>query len=700
MTRDASQETGQLSLLHGFGHSPQGGKQRKLVGTTVAAAEFPVAVVALDSPVPHLDRGFDYLVPTEMSDDAVPGARVQVRFGGRVLTGYILARSAESATSTQLRPLTKVLSPQPVALPVLPLARRIADRYAGTLSDVLRTAIPPRVARVDKEFVAGAKEDGVTAKDSHSSKGHGSDMPRPATSPFDRYDFGPRFLAHLGAGDSPRAVMTSLGGFGQHSWADELSAAIAATLDSGRGAVAVVPHARDLAILEGALAKRIGAPHFVRLSAEDGPTPRYRNFLLLLHGHVQVAIGTRSAAYAPVSNLGLVCLWDDGDDLHREPRAPYQHVREVLLLRAEHENAAMLLSAFSRSTDSQRLIEAGWAQSIQAPRSAVRASVPRVVHTGDSYQQAVDPMAQRARIPHTAWAAAKAGLERGPILVQVARSGFAPALACELCREPARCQHCTGPLALGQRGGEPFCRWCGERERSFVCRHCGGSALRTTVTGAERTAEDLGRAFPSYPVLSSAGDHVLTEVADHPALVIATPGAEPVAVGGYAAALLLDGDAMLNHEFLRVAEDARRRWFNAAVLVRPASDGGTVTVTARESMSVAALVRWDPAGAAVRELTERRETFLPPAVRVAALTGSSEALTVFLDGLQLPKGVRTAGPVNVEVPRGPSTSRLLLFFSYRDAEAVTRQLTQRRAAQSARRTGDPVHLRCDAVDAL
>ncbi len=97
------------------------------------------------------------------------------------------------------------------------------------------------------------------------------------------------------------------------------------------------------------------------------------------------------------------------------------------------------------------------------------------------------------------------------------------------------------------------------------------------MVGARRTAEELGRAFPAVPVRTSGRDHVLDEVPDRPALVVCTPGAEPVAAGaGYAAALLLDGWAMLTRPDLRAGEDALRRWIAAASLVR--GDGQVVVV--------------------------------------------------------------------------------------------------------------------------
>ena len=99
------------------------------------------------------------------------------------------------------------------------------------------------------------------------------------------------------------------------------------------------------------------------------------------------------------------------------------------------------------------------------------------------------------------------------------------------------------------------CRWCGRAETNFSCPTCGNHELRAITVGASRTAEELGRAFPSVPVIASAGDHIKSVVPDRPAIVVATVGAEPLAPHGYAAALLLDGDSLLRRESLRSGED-------------------------------------------------------------------------------------------------------------------------------------------------
>ncbi|MDJ0355537.1 primosomal protein N' [Paenarthrobacter sp. PH39-S1] len=721
----------QPSLLQGFVTQHQTPDPYSAV---VLADRLPVGRVLIESSLPHLDRLFDYSVPADLADIARPGVRVKVRFAGQDLNGYLTERVA-SSEGTRLTPLGKVFSGVPVLTPaVFRLAEAVAARYAGSVSDVLRVAIPPRVAKLDKQYpgplsaepkVTGPQPAGSTVPGDPRNvvtaavpgESAAPDVPAvptlPVTTLFQGYHNADAYLGHLASGGSPRGVLSALQGFGAHSWHRQLAQAIAGCSISGRGAIAVVPDQRDLLLLEQAVAEVLPADSFVRLTAEDGPSVRYRNFLRVLSGDVRVVLGTRSAAFAPVADPGLFCCWDDGDDLHVERRAPYHHARDVLLLRAEQENAGLLLAGHTRSTEAQRLLNTGWAQPIYPDRTLSRAVTARVISTADSFEQERDPLASVARLPQRAWQTAKEGLKRGPVLVQVARAGYAPSLACQRCRETARCVVCRGPLMElpARHGQRPVlqCRWCASPGNNYSCSTCGSRELRRVVVGAARTAEELGKAFPGVPVLSSAGDHVKAHVPDKPALVVATVGAEPLAPEGYAAALLLDGDTLLRRESLRAGEDALRRWFNASALVRPAKDGGVVVVTAEDSQVVGALVRWDPAGYAERELALRLELGLPPAVRIASITGPEAAVGAFVGQLRLASEIRVVGPAPVapglqsrSIPGSDEEGqyRTLLFFPYAIASAVTTALRALKAANAAKRSGVPVQIRCDGLDVL
>ena len=740
----------------------------------------PVARVRVDSTLPQVDRTFDYRVPAELSEDAVPGARVRVLFNGHEMTGYIEERTATTDwTRTSLLPLKSVLSRVPSVAPeIFELAEALADRYASTVANVLRLAVPPRIAALDKKYAPllpgyesaylgdsapvstsdapenadpehAESEPSTAAAASSAAVSSATDpyawlatpgAPAPfvldppalnpdapdAASVFSDYENGAEFIEDVAAGAATRAVMTVLPGHLEHTWADVLATALAAAATSGRGAIAVVPTAKNLDLLEAALAERLPADAFVRLSSDSTPHTRYHGFVKARLGRVPVVIGTRAAAYAPVANLGLVVCWDDGDSSLVEQRAPYCHARDVLLLRASAENTAALFAGFSMSSEAARLVRTRWASHVRAPRALVRDYSPRIFSTGSEFELARDPLAAMARIPHLAFEHARRALARGPVLVQVARSGYIPSFSCERCRMPARCGECSGPLSVASGSSVPSCSWCGHLAQQWRCSECGFTHWRYSAAGATRTAEELGRAFPNVPVISSAGDHVRASVGPEPALVVATPGAEPVAFGGYAAALLLDADKMLRFDSLRAPEAALRRWLNAAALVRPAALEGTVVTTASPSPVEQALVRWDPAWFARQELEERAQTGLPPAVRTAAVTGAEADVRAFMEEFlgssALPERVREqlriVGPVPLDQgyfawseslvedsEEAPVQGdwRTLLFFSYGIAQQVTHELRATRATIAAlkKNVGErPVQIRCDGLDVL
>ncbi|MEE6139734.1 primosomal protein N' [Mycobacterium sp. 050128] len=639
--------------------------------------------------VPHLDREFDYLVSAEQSDDAQPGVRVRVRFHGRLVDGFVLERRNDTDHVGKLGWLDRVVSAEPVLTPeIRRLVDAVAARYAGTRPDVLRLAIPARHARVEREPTAIG--------------------PPPVVAPVDPsrwevYGRGDQFLTALVESRAARAVWQALPG---EQWADRFAEAAAQTVRSGRAALAIVPDQRDLDALWLATTARIDEDSVVALSAGLGPAARYRRWLAALRGQARLVIGTRSAVFAPLNDLGLVMVWSDADDSLAEPRAPYPHAREVAMLRAHQARCAALIGGYARTAEAQALVRSGWAHDIVATRPVVRARTPRVVALDDTgYADERDPAARTARIPSIALRAARSSLQAGaPVLIQVPRRGYVPSLACGRCRAIARCRHCTGPLSLQERGPAAVCRWCGRGEPALRCARCGSDAVRAVVVGARRTAEELGRAFAGTQVITSSGDAIVAEVAAHPALVVATPGAEPRADGGYGAALLLDTWALLGRQDLRAAEDALWRWMSAAALVRARGDGGVVTVIADSSIpTVQSLIRWDPVGHAESDLTARSEVGLPPSVHMAAIDGSTDAVTALLDEAHLPAGAEQLGPVELPpgvrrppgTPAGVPVIRMLVRVRREQGLELAASLRRGVGMLSARQSHEPARVQID-----
>lgn len=629
----------------------------------------PVARVLVDVPLAHLDRSFDYEVPAAMADAVQPGVRVKVRFAGQDVDGFVLARGSETDHTGRLAPLRRVVSPEPVLHPqVARLAGDLAERYAGTRSDVLRLAIPHRHATTEKEPSAPS--------------GPWRHDPDAGAAAWAGHEPGPAFLRHLAGGGSPRAVWSAAPAT---DWPLLVAHAAAATHASGRGVVICVPDGKDVARVDRALASVLGVDQHVTLTADAGPARRYRDFLAVSRGTRRVVVGTRAAAFAPVHDLGLVVVWDDGDDLHAEPRAPYPHTRETLLLRAEHEGAAALVGGFVRTVEAAYLVRTGWAQPIGPARDEVRRRVT-VSIAGEETDR--DVHARGARMPREVHLAIRDAVAAGPVLVQTPRSGYVTALACERCRTPARCAACRGPLALTGPTTPPACRWCGVVADAWACPECGHRGLRAPVLGDARTAEELGRSLPGVRVRTSSGDGVLATVSGASQVVVATPGAEPVAEGGYAAVVLLDTWLLLSRVDLRAGEEALRRWANAVGLVRPG--GRVVAVGDPAHPALQALVRWDAPGYAERETTERVEAHLPPASRLATITGEPGAVDDALTLLAAPASAEVLGPVDV----AEGESRVVVRVPRAEGGALSLALGELQRIRSARKL-DAVRIQVD-----
>ncbi|WP_151548646.1 MULTISPECIES: primosomal protein N' [Corynebacterium] len=604
------------------------------------AESLPVARVLPLLGLIHLDRYFDYRLSEADSESAQPGVKVRVRFGGRLVDAILISRHDTSEHQGSLRYIERVISPEVVYPPsTQALVEKLAERYAGCRSDMIRAAVPNRHA-------AAEKTDFTTSWDTLG------DAAEPDMSAWDNYVRGQAFLKAVKEG-KPARIAWQINPDGD--WAAELAAALVHTVRAGHGALAVVPHQRALDRLEAALRELVSAKQITTLSATLGPQARYRRFLSILHGQSRLVIGTRSAAFAPVQDLRLAAIMFDGDDNLVDPRAPYWHAREVLSTRSAQEKCALIMGGYARTAEVQLMVERGWAFDCAGERGHIRQAAPLTMATGASAYGGGDPLAKSRRIPSKAYQAVRAAVEaQRPVLVQVPRKGYAPTLACRRCRAAARCRHCNGPLELPASGDphvpvSPQCRWCGRIDAHHECLECGSTEIRAVVIGSDRTAEELGRAFSGVRVVTSSGEKIVSEIDPGPTIVVATSGAEPRVVGGrYGAAILLDTWGLLSKQDLRAGEEALASWLRVGSLVDSRDNDGQLIVVADQDVPVVqALLRWDPIGAAHRELAERAEVELPPTTTMAVVDGGRASLDRFVELLELPEHVEVLGPVDL-----------------------------------------------------
>ena len=644
-----------------------------------------IARVLVESPLPQLDRLLDYRIPDGM-EGVVPGVRVSVplRAASRIAEGLVVELSSQQDFPGPLSDIVALVSPVRVLQPeVWALARAVADRAAGSASDVLRLAIPPRQVRVEKSWLARGEQPEREPIGAPAMEGYPPEVLEAAIAGGER----------LALGVAPGVTQLGSDGPWIGRWALTLARAAARVVAAGDSAILVAPDYRDQEQLAAALETLLPADAIVRLDARQSNPDRYRGLLRALGRAPVVLLGNRSVVYAPAANLGLIAVWNDGDPLLGEPLAPYVHARDAALVRQEQQGGALVFAGHTRTTEVERLVEVGYLREL----GLARPRHPRVIPTANIAAQ--DRLAAQARIPSIAWREATAGSKTGPVLVQVARPGYAPGLRCVDCGEPARCRVCGGPLHQKRAGGILSCSWCGAPEASWRCANCQSTRIRPAGAGASRTAEELGKAFPGVRIIVADGERSIQAIDARPAIVVATRGAEPIAAGGYRAVLLLDGDRMVARESLRVGEDCLRWWSDAAAL---AADDAPVVLVGVGGALASALVTGTQADYARHELHDRRALHFPPAARVATLQGAPDAVAAALR--ILPVGADPLGTTEAD-----GRARAIVRFDYAQGAAVAeavrseiiRQATTRRKAvpgAAPRRGRQPLPLRAHFDD--
>ena len=663
--------------------------------------------------VSHLDRPFDYLITEDDSEAAQPGVRVRIRFNGRLVDALLLQRLSESDFDGKLAFIDRVISPFQVYPPQLAsLVDALADRYGGNRSDIIRFAIPPRHAKAEEADLQTPFEEL-------------GEISEPDLSSWSAYQFGESFVDFVLDGHTARAAWQVAPG---DDWAAAIAALGTKVALGGRGVLVVVPDQSDVDVVEAAFRHYVSAKQVTVLNVSQGPQARYRRYLSVLVGQSRIVIGTKSAAFAPVNDLGLMVIFNDGDDNLVERSAPYVHSREVLTTRSVKEGASMLIVGHSRTAETQLLVSSGWAHDLVAAESTLRTRMPAMIAVGPYGLNFSRSLASgTTSFDGRAYQAVKSSLDRGaPVLVQSPRKGYVPTLACAQCFTRARCRHCNGPLSLPhahEQAATPSCAWCGKLETRFKCTECGSNRLRAVVMGSERTAEELGRVFPNTRIIVSGGNKVIDEIPHAPALVVATPGAEPRVTRSmgastsddadttpaYGAALLLGAGALLNRQDLRAGEDAMAKWLAAATMVAPAAHGGAVVIAANPGVPVIdAFLGWDVVGFAQMELTARREVRFPPAVHMAAIDGADAALDDFLSVAKLPEHAEILGPVPLpdhlslpgeyDTKRFGPPQRLLIRTPLGPRSELGKALRAANSNRSARKDDLPLRIQVDPIN--
>jgi primosomal protein N' (replication factor Y) len=577
------------------------------------ASVLPFARVRVDTGVFHLDQLFDYQIPEKLSSSIQIGVRVQLPFGGRETEGIVVERVASPERAGELKSITKVLSALPIATSEsLSLIDSVASHYACNSWDVVRSAIPPRVASVDKNFIVEVHD--VVQRSKFS------------------------------------AEFKTLEPFVQ---AQEQVASLVSENCRLGSVLIVAPDEKDVdLIIEALTSKNLGT---LKITAAMPREERYRNFLLAMHGPNSIVVGTRSAVFVPVRNLTTLIIHKESAPDHYEVRSPGWNSRTIALMRARSESLKLVFTGFSPSIDLSQLID---------DRAVKYVNSKHIVNV-----KAFTP-SDGALLPGRIFAEIKKALSVGPILFIAPRKGYGNALLCAHCRNVATCG-CGGRISVIAKNIAPNCVHCGKTFPEWKCSFCNRDKQYLAGRGIERAAEEISRAFPKYPVIVSAGDVIKDRVESKPSLVLATAGAQPQVDGGYSAVVILDGLRFFAHTDLRTQERARELFFETSSLI---SLKGAVLLVIDDSHPItSAIARWNVAPLIKRELSERTELHLPPTVFSVALAMDQAIGIQIANGLKrsisdgrMPQSSKIYGPT--EIVKGQV--KIIIHADKKDAEGV------------------------------
>jgi primosomal protein N' (replication factor Y) len=578
------------------------------------------AQVVAKSNLIQLDRVFDFVIPEQLQDSIAIGQQVSFPFGRakKLQHGFVVGLSDKSEYATS--ELDAILHPATVLTPeIYSFARQVADRQCVALGEILAAAVPDHMARTSID-----------------------ELNQPDSAPVIELPFEIK-----PALSQKSAVLSAAKSYLQNDmqwadWAFLILHQASQKLAKNQSVVVIVPDQRDIDEIAG-LAKLTGLESFlVNYLPSARKSDRFKSFHRALNLTPSLVVGTRSAIYAPASNLGLIAVYDDLDDSLREQGSPFTHARELAMIRAG-KNVDLLMVAPYRSIEVQRLVEIGFLtdHDVVAPPARISFTEPGV------------------RFDEGAFNLVRERLATGPVLVLLPRKGSSAALYCQGCGDRLKCS--CGGMIWEPSENRAVCRICNKPHVN--CSKCKSGAFKRGRTGSTRTVSELGKVFPQVAIAEATGERKPSGLKSKNQIVVATPGAAPKVKGGYAALLVLDCDIWLSRQSLAAEQHAFRDWTGALELL--ASDGRAV-LSGVDAEIGQAFTMQQHRHIAKAQLADLRSLSLPPAVRIATLESSAEQQEQVLEVAKDCK----AKVLSVD----SATGKTLISFSYQAGPELSKSL--------------------------
>ncbi|OGX37551.1 MAG: primosomal protein N' [Omnitrophica WOR_2 bacterium RIFCSPHIGHO2_02_FULL_52_10] len=559
-----------------------------------------IAKVVVGLPV---DGPFDYAVGRELRGAIAVGQRVRVTFNRQNRVGFVVG-SASSSRFKHLNPIISLLDNGPVLDGRnFACARAFSAHYGCSLGEAIETFLP-RALRGDRASLTAENVPGVS--------------PTRAAGP------GRSILVH----DQTRDRRWPL-----------IIEKIKAALNGSKTAIVLVPEAAFIKDTVGRLANEISGGIEV-FDKKLAPKKELALWEELRSGKHTVVVGTRSAVFAPLPNLGLIVIDEEENGAYKQEQSPHYHAREVAQMRADIEGCDVVYVASSPSAEI-------WDR-------AKRGKWERVTLTGEERGgvQIIDMTNYNPRktsllsfpLQNEMQKALESG---GRVLLYLNRLGFGTRTHCQQCGYIAKCEHCNVNLTYLFSQKTLVCRHCQVKKNlPKVCPDCQGAYLRSTGTGIEKLESEVARSYPQARI--HRYDRQTEEFPGNADIIIATQAVfrrhEPWTVPLVA---VLNFDAQLHHFDFRAGEKA----FSLLVHLRQlAAKKLLIQTRMADNYCLKAIQKMDYDAFYREELKLRRQLHLPPSRHLVALglRGKKED-AVFELAKQISDKLDELRPADIEV---------------------------------------------------
>lgn len=416
-----------------------------------------IAQVVVDIPVAG---PFDYEVPSALAVQAKLGHRVLVSFQTKILVGYIVGFKDKSAFR-YLKPVLSLLDKEPALTPLdLELAKEFSTHYCCSLGHAIAAFLPVVFKKTKKEIVFAkvAQPQAVAALDSANE-------------------------------------MLALQDLSFKNFWPVLTERIQNALRQDLGVIILVPETTRFTPLLAELKTRgiSEIPTIFDKKLKD--KEQIANWTLIKESKARLVVGRRSAIFAPVSRLGLIVMFEEGNFSYKQDQSPFYHAREVALMRAKIENAGLVFVVRTLSVALYGLLKKKELKVIDVSKNEKPADVKMVDLSNYKYGKG------RGISMPLQYAMEKTLAQRGKILLVMNKKGFGTFGACAKCHHVLKCPHCDIPLTFLYEQKKVVCRHCTyQAPCPSTCPSCRGAYINFSGMGIEKLESQVARLFPSAKI--------------------------------------------------------------------------------------------------------------------------------------------------------------------------------------------------------